>query len=98
MHGQEASCAQKCTYYSLQMPLCSNTCKLLCSLSFESVKQVASFFLAPVCGGGFTLTFHIHIDSDCVGAQSLLSKDIGEGAVILLPATRLLLPLTSQKA
>ena len=45
-----------------------------------------------------TLTFHIHIDSDCVGAQSLLSKDIGEEAVTLLPAARLLLPLISQKA
>ena len=45
---------------------------------FRSAEQAGRFFRAPVCGGAFTLTFHFRVSSDCVEAQSWLSKDIGE--------------------
>ena len=31
-----------------------------------------------ITGGAFTLTFRFHINSNCVEAQSLLSKGVGE--------------------
>jgi len=45
---------------------------------FGSVGQAGRFFRAPVCGGAFTLTFRFWVNSDRVGAQSWLSKDVGE--------------------
>ena len=56
--------------------------------SFSSIEQVSRFFLAPVCGSAFTLTLHFRINSNCVGTQSLLSKDVGKEAMTceLLPA------------
>ena len=41
----------------------------------------------PITGDAFTLTYRFCINSDCPGAQSLLSKDIGEETVTfeLLP-------------
>ena len=72
--------------------LCLNTCKLLSSLyhtnSFRVGWRSWPLFLALVCGGAFTLIVCLHINSDCVGARSLLSKDVGEEAMTceLLPA------------
>ena len=64
---------------------------------FGSVEQSGFFLLAPVCGGAFTLTFHLHISSDCVGAQRWLSSDIREGEETceLLPAAWILISLLS---
>ena len=44
-----------------------------------SVEQDGFFFLVPVCGGWFSLTFRFRIKSDCVGARSQLRSDIGDG-------------------
>ena len=80
--GTRCSRAVRCTWL-----LCSQVHTAL--TPFGSVEQVDCFFQAPVCGGAFTLTFHIN--SDCAGTLRLLSKDIREEVVIceLLPATRL---------
>ena len=45
-------------------------------------------FLVLVCGSVFALTFHFHINSDCLEAESL---EIGEAAMTseLLPVVRL---------
>ena len=89
--GNEAT-----THYALQIPLlCSYTCKLFNSLHRTphfrgAVEQVGWFFLAPVCGWAFTLTFHF---CQLCGAWSLLIKDIGEETMTceLLPAVWVLL-------
>ena len=61
----------KCPYTILK--LCISFCAALLSTS--------RFLLVPVCGCVFTLAFCFCINSDCVVAQSLLSKDFGEEAV-----------------
>ena len=62
----------KCPYTILK--LCISFCDAL-------TLSTSWFLLAPVCGGVFTLAFRFCINSNCVGAQSLLSKDFGEEAV-----------------
>ena len=107
-----AALFQKSTFYALRMRLlCSNYASQestrLCTnimwaafTCFRSVEQAGHFFGAPVCGGAFTLTFHFHVNSDCVGARSWLSKDVGEAVSCeLLPGTwdsliRLLVTIT----
>ena len=46
-----------------------------------SIKQAVFFFLAPVCGGGFTRIFRFRVSSDCAGARILLCR---EGTVELV--------------
>ena len=71
---------------SINVPIMLKLCSLNCQ---GSVEQVGFFFLAPVWGGSFTLTFLLRVNSDCVGDQSWLSSDVGERVVAcceLLPA------------
>ena len=55
---------------------------------FGSVEQAGFFFLTPVCGSSFSLTFRLRINSDRAGALSWLSSDVEEVVACceLLPA------------
>ena len=67
----------KCLYYA-QTPA-KNLALCRIHLFWQSNKFAA--FLVPVRGKAFTLTFHFRTNSDCLGDQSLVSKDVGEEAV-----------------
>ena len=67
----------KCPYYA-QTPAKNLT--LCCIHLFWQSNKFAAF-LVPVRGKAFTLTFHFRTNSDCLGDQSLVSKDVGEEAV-----------------
>ena len=43
--------------------------------AFRIGRATRGFFLAPVCGGGFTRIFRFRMSSDCGGAPSLLRRD-----------------------
>ena len=75
----------KCPYYA-QTPVA-----LCATLTSFSGRTSWLLFLVPVCGSVFTLTFHFHVNSNCLESQSLLSKEIGEEAVTseLLPVAQL---------
>ena len=67
----------------------SITCKLLAvsvALSpFGLVEQVVCFLSSTSVWLCISLTFHFRINSDCVGARSLLSKDVGRNQLTLRP-------------
>ena len=82
-----AALLHKSTYYAQTL---ANSLVLCANLPPSAVKQVLRFSSTSIWRA-YTLTFNFHITSNCLGAQSLLNKDIWEETVTceLLPAIQL---------
>ena len=72
---------QCCTGPNLYL-LCSTNAPIVLK-HLRSIEQVGRFFLAPLCGDVFTLTFCFCINLNCEGAQTLPGMVVGEEAITL---------------